>query len=63
MKVNNKRNFIMGIIVCMLCCASLVIYCILKEKRFLISSFILITIAIFNFCNAFSRKGIVEELH
>ncbi|HFL3655489.1 TPA: hypothetical protein ACG3P3_003231, partial [Clostridioides difficile] len=63
MKVKNKRNFIVGIIVSMLCCASLVIYCILKEKRFLISSFILIAIAIFNFCNAFSRKGIVEELH
>ena len=63
MKVKSKRSFIVGIIVCMLCCASLVIYCILKDKRFLISSFLLIVIAIFNFCNAFSRKGIVEELH
>ncbi|WP_227849484.1 hypothetical protein [Clostridioides sp. ZZV15-6598] len=43
--------------------ADLVIYCILKEQRFLISSFLLIAIAIFNFCNAFSRKGIFEELH
>ncbi|MGO1044837.1 hypothetical protein ACTPEO_19155 [Clostridioides difficile] len=43
--------------------ADLVIYCILKEQRFLISSFFLIAIAIFNFCNAFSRKGMFEELH
>ena len=47
MKVKSKRSFIVGIIVCMLCCASLVIYCILKDKRFLISSFLLIVIAIF----------------
>ncbi|WP_107612662.1 hypothetical protein [Clostridioides difficile] len=63
MKVKNRRGFIVGIIASMLCCASIVIYCILKEQRFLISSFLLITIAIFNFYNAFSRKGIVEELH
>ncbi|MCC0650069.1 hypothetical protein [Clostridioides sp. ZZV15-6598] len=63
MKVKNKRGFIVGIIASMLCCASIVIYCILKEQRFLISSFLLIAIAIFNFCNAFSRKGIAEELH
>ena len=49
MKVKSKRSFIVGIIVCMLCCASLVIYCILKDKRFLISSFLLIVIAIFNY--------------
>ncbi|CZR96774.1 MULTISPECIES: hypothetical protein [unclassified Clostridioides] len=63
MKVKNRRGFIVGIIASMLCCVSIVIYCILKEQRFLISSFLLITIAIFNFYNAFSRKGIVEELH
>lgn len=63
MKVKNRRGFIVGIIASVLCCASIVIYCILKEQRFLISSFLLITIAIFNFYNAFSRKGIVEELH
>lgn len=63
MKVKNKRGFIVGIIASMLCCTSIVIYCILKEQRFLISSFLLIAIAIFNFCNAFSRKGIAEELH
>lgn len=63
MEVKNRRGFIVGIIASMLCCASIVIYCILKEQRFLISSFLLIAIAIFNFYNAFSRKGIVEELH
>lgn len=63
MKVKNRRGFIVGIITSMLCCASIVIYYILKEQRFLVSSFLLISIAIFNFCNAFSRKGIVEELH
>ncbi|MBY2478043.1 hypothetical protein KWV16_14255 [Clostridioides difficile] len=63
MKIKNRRSFIVGIIASMLCCASIVIYCILKEQRFLISSFLLITIAIFNFYNAFSRKGIVKELH
>lgn len=63
MEVKNRRGFIVGIIASMLCCASIVIYFILKEQRFLISSFLLIAIAIFNFYNAFSRKGIVEELH
>lgn len=62
MKVKNRRGFIVAVIASMLCCASIVIYCILKEQRFLIASFLLITIAIFNFYNAFSKKGIVEEL-
>ncbi|MCC0694396.1 hypothetical protein [Clostridioides sp. ES-S-0048-02] len=62
MKVKNRRGFIVAVIASMLCCASIVIYYILKEQRFLISSFLLITIAIFNFYNAFSKKGIVEEL-
>lgn len=63
MKVKSKWSFIVGIIVCVLCCVSLVIYCILKDKRFLILLFFLIVIVIFNFCNVFLRKGIVEELY
>ncbi len=61
MKVKSKRSFIVGIIVCMLCCASLVIYCILKDKRFLISSFLLIVIAIFNFVMLFQEKALLKN--
>ncbi len=61
MKVKSKRSFIVGIIVCVLCCASLVIYCILKDKRFLISSFLLIVIVIFNFVMLFQEKTLLKN--
>ena len=62
MKVKNKRGLIVGIITSILFVICLAVYLNNSEKRFAISSALLLILSIVNFIRAFSKKGILEEL-
>lgn len=62
MKIKNRRGFAAGIITFLLGMASIIFYVISKEQRFFISSILLIVFSLTNLNNAFTKKGILEEL-
>lgn len=62
MKIKNRRGFAAGIITFLLGMASIIFYVISKEPRFFISSILLIVFSLTNLNNAFTKKGILEEL-
>lgn len=62
MKIKNRRGFAAGIITFLLGMASIIFYVISKEQRFFISSILLIVFSLTNLYNAFTKKGILEEL-
>lgn len=62
MKIRNRRGFAAGIITFLLGMASIIFYVISKEQRFFISSILLIVFSLTNLNNAFTKKGILEEL-
>lgn len=62
MKIKNRRGFAAGIITFLLGMASIIFYVISKEQRFFISSILLIEFSLTNLNNAFTKKGILEEL-
>lgn len=62
MRIKNRRGFAAGIITFLLGMASIIFYVISKEQRFFISSILLIVFSLTNLNNAFTKKGILEEL-
>lgn len=63
MKIKNKRSFNIAIMTLILSCISMGFYLSGSGGRFLVSTLLLVIIAIINFVNAFSKKGFLEELN
>ena len=62
MKIKSKRNFIAGILCAILSIVSLAFYIISRENRIIVSCFLLLVMAIFNFKATFSKNGIFEKI-
>lgn len=62
MKIKNKHAWIVGIMASVLAIICVIAYINYYEQKFLISSFLLMTLSAVNFIKAFSKKGILEEI-